>query len=230
MKKAMDKLDLLVVVDPFPSATAAMAAMPGKAEDLNPKRAVYLLPACTQFETSGSVTASNRSLQWREKVMDPLYESRSDHMIMYQLAQQAGLRRAAGQELQDAEGQGPGRADARGHPARDQPLGLDHRLHRPEPGAAEGAHAQHARLRRNDAARQGRHRQGDRLQAGRRVLRPALAVLRHPRDEAPGHAHPVRHVDARDGRRRQLPRQLRRRARRQVAAGGRRLALQGLPT
>jgi formate dehydrogenase major subunit len=91
MKKAMDKLDLLVVVDPFPSATAAMAAMPGKAEDLNPKRAVYLLPACTQFETSGSVTASNRSLQWREKVMDPLYESRSDHMIMYQLAQKLGF-------------------------------------------------------------------------------------------------------------------------------------------
>ena len=91
LKKAMDKLDLLVVVDPFPSATAAMAAMPGKAEDLNPKRAVYLLPACTQFETSGSVTASNRSLQWREKVIDPLYESRSDHMIMYQLAQKLGF-------------------------------------------------------------------------------------------------------------------------------------------
>jgi formate dehydrogenase major subunit len=91
LKKAMDKLDLLVVVDPFPSATAAMAAMPGKAEDLNAKRAVYLLPACTQFETSGSVTASNRSLQWREKVMDPLYESRSDHMIMYQLAEKLGF-------------------------------------------------------------------------------------------------------------------------------------------
>ena len=91
LKKAMDKLDLLVVVDPFPSATAAMAAMPGKAEELNPKRAVYLLPACTQFETSGSVTASNRSLQWRERVMEPLYESRSDHMIMYQLAEKLGF-------------------------------------------------------------------------------------------------------------------------------------------
>ncbi|MBK6716028.1 MAG: formate dehydrogenase subunit alpha [Burkholderiales bacterium] len=91
MKKAMDKLDLLVVVDPFPSATAAMAAMPGHKDDLNPNRAVYLLPACTQFETSGSCTASNRSLQWREKVIEPLWESRTDHMIMYQLAEKLGF-------------------------------------------------------------------------------------------------------------------------------------------
>ncbi len=91
MKRAMDKLDLMVVVDPYPSATAAMAAMPGKAEDLNPNRAVYLLPATTQFETSGSCTASNRSIQWREKVIEPLWESRSDHMIMYQLAQKLGF-------------------------------------------------------------------------------------------------------------------------------------------
>ncbi|MBI2772014.1 MAG: formate dehydrogenase subunit alpha [Burkholderiales bacterium] len=91
MKRAMDKLDLLVVVDPYPSATAAMAAMPGQAEDLNANRAVYLLPAATQFETSGSVTASNRSLQWREKVIEPLWESRSDHMIMYQLADKLGF-------------------------------------------------------------------------------------------------------------------------------------------
>ena len=89
-KAALDKLDLLVVVDPFPSATAAMAAMPGKT-DVNPNRAVYLLPATTQFETSGSVTASNRSLQWRQKVMEPLFESRTDHMIMYQLADKLGF-------------------------------------------------------------------------------------------------------------------------------------------
>ncbi|MDQ0589594.1 formate dehydrogenase subunit alpha [Variovorax paradoxus] len=91
MKRAMDKLDLLVVVDPYPSATAAMAAMPGNPDDLNKNRAVYLLPACTQFETSGSVTASNRSLQWREKVIDPLWESRSDHMIMQQFADRLGF-------------------------------------------------------------------------------------------------------------------------------------------
>ena len=91
MKKAMDKLDLLVVIDPYPSATAAMAAMPSAAGDLNPNRATYLLPASSQFETSGSCTASNRSIQWREKVIEPLWDSRTDHMIMYQLAGKLGF-------------------------------------------------------------------------------------------------------------------------------------------
>jgi len=107
MKKAMDKLDLLVVIDPYPSATSAMAAMPGKPEDLNPNRAVYLLPAATQFETSGSVTASNRSLQWREKVIEPLFESRTDHMIMYQLAQKLGFdKEFAGGKIKLVPGKG----------------------------------------------------------------------------------------------------------------------------
>jgi formate dehydrogenase major subunit len=91
MKKALDRLDLLVVIDPHPSATAAMAAMPGDAADLNPNRAVYLLPAATQFETSGSCTASNRSIQWREQVIEPLWESMSDHAIMQAFADRLGF-------------------------------------------------------------------------------------------------------------------------------------------
>jgi formate dehydrogenase major subunit len=94
MKMAMDKLDLLVVIDPYPSATAAMAAMPKAADakyDVNANRDVYLLPAATQFETEGSCTASNRSIQWREKVIEPLFESRSDQAIMYHLAQKLGF-------------------------------------------------------------------------------------------------------------------------------------------
>ncbi|MCX7142167.1 MAG: formate dehydrogenase subunit alpha [Proteobacteria bacterium] len=91
MVKAMQMLDLLVVVDPYPSATAAMANMKVEGTATNPKRAVYLLPAATQFETSGSATASNRSLQWREKVIEPLFESRPDHTIMYQLAKKLGF-------------------------------------------------------------------------------------------------------------------------------------------
>src|SRR5262249_43253087 len=70
--------------DPYPSATAAMAAMVRQ-------DGVYLLPAATQMECSGSATCSNRSLQWREKVIDPMFESRTDHMIMYQLAEKFGF-------------------------------------------------------------------------------------------------------------------------------------------
>ncbi|MEX2241415.1 MAG: molybdopterin-dependent oxidoreductase, partial [Burkholderiales bacterium] len=84
MLEAMKKLEMMVVIDPYPSATAAMMAMAKK-------EGCYLLPAATQFETEGSVTASNRSLQWRERVIEPLFESRSDQMIMYQLAQKLGF-------------------------------------------------------------------------------------------------------------------------------------------
>jgi formate dehydrogenase major subunit len=42
MKLAMQKLDLLVVIDPYPTMTAAMHGR---------KDGVYLLPATTQFET-----------------------------------------------------------------------------------------------------------------------------------------------------------------------------------
>ena len=84
MVEAMKKLDLLVVIDPYPSATAAMAAMVRK-------DGVYLLPAATQYETSGSVTASNRSLQWREKVIEPLFEAKPDQTIMYLFAKKFGF-------------------------------------------------------------------------------------------------------------------------------------------
>jgi formate dehydrogenase major subunit len=84
MIEAMKKLDLMVVIDPYPSATAAMCAMVRK-------EGVYLLPACTQFETSGSVTASNRSIQWREKVIEPLFESKPDHTLMVAFAKKFGF-------------------------------------------------------------------------------------------------------------------------------------------
>jgi formate dehydrogenase major subunit len=82
MKTAMEKLDLLVVVDPYPTVSAVLS---------DRKDGVYLLPASTQFETYGSVTASNRSLQWREKVFDPLFESLPDHTIMYKFAKKLGF-------------------------------------------------------------------------------------------------------------------------------------------
>src|SRR4029079_2255160 len=72
MIEAMKKLDLMVVIDPYPSATAAMCAMVRK-------DGVYLLPAATRVETSAALTAPNLPLQWREKVSEPLFESKPDH-------------------------------------------------------------------------------------------------------------------------------------------------------
>jgi formate dehydrogenase major subunit len=99
MVEAMKKLDLLVVVDPYPSATAAMAAMVRQ-------DGVYLLPAATQMECPGSVTASNRSLQWREKVIDPMFESRTDHMIMHQLAEKFGYAKEFTAKIKLSKGKG----------------------------------------------------------------------------------------------------------------------------
>ncbi|MGB5536236.1 MAG: molybdopterin-dependent oxidoreductase, partial [Thiogranum sp.] len=82
MKEAMEKLDLMVIIDPYPTASAVMQ---------DRTDGVYLLPAATQFETYGSVTASNRSLQWRDKVIDPLFESLPDHTIMYKLSNKLGF-------------------------------------------------------------------------------------------------------------------------------------------
>jgi formate dehydrogenase major subunit len=82
MKKAMDKLDILVVVDPYPTVSAVMH---------DRTDGVYLLPAASQFETYGSVTASNRTFQWREKVVEPLFESKPDHEIIYLFAKKFGL-------------------------------------------------------------------------------------------------------------------------------------------
>ncbi len=82
MREAMSKLDILVVIDPYPTMTAVLQ---------DRKDGVYLLPASTQFETYGSVTASNRSLQWREKVIDPVFESLPDHVIMAKFARKFGF-------------------------------------------------------------------------------------------------------------------------------------------
>ncbi len=82
MKTAMEKLDTLVVIDPFPTVSAVLH---------DRTDGVYLLPATTQFETRGSVTASNRSIQWRDQVMAPMFESKTDHEIMGLFAQKFGF-------------------------------------------------------------------------------------------------------------------------------------------
>ncbi len=84
MKKAMEMLDLMVIVDPHPTHAAVMN---------DRTDGIYLLPAATQFETYGSVTASNRSIQWRDKIIEPVWESLPDHTILYKFAKKLGFHR-----------------------------------------------------------------------------------------------------------------------------------------
>ncbi|EEE38230.1 Molybdopterin oxidoreductase Fe4S4 domain family protein [Rhodobacteraceae bacterium KLH11] len=96
MKTAMEKLDMLVVIDPYPTVSAVLH---------DRTDGTYLLPACTQFETRGSVTASNRSLQWRDRIVEPLFESLPDEVIMAKFANKFGWadRLFRNIEMEDAE-------------------------------------------------------------------------------------------------------------------------------
>jgi len=80
--KGIEALELLVVADPHPSTWAVLSER---------KNGIYLLPICTQFETSGSRTASNRSLQWGQQIVKPIFESKDDYEVMYLLAKKLGF-------------------------------------------------------------------------------------------------------------------------------------------
>lgn len=80
-RKALEKLDWLVLTELWETETAAFWKRPG----VNPKDVrteVFLLPAASAFEKEGSVTNSGRWLQWRWKAVDPPGEARDDARIL----------------------------------------------------------------------------------------------------------------------------------------------------
>jgi formate dehydrogenase major subunit len=83
VKKGLEALDLLVVADPHPTNYVSLGGR---------KNNTYLLPISTQMECSGSRTASNRSMQWGEKVVDPIFESANDYWVMMKLAEKLGFK------------------------------------------------------------------------------------------------------------------------------------------
>ncbi len=78
----IEKLDLLVVADPHPTTFSVLSGR---------KNGTYILPACTSFEMDGSRTASNRSLQWGEKIVEPIFDSKNDYEMIYLLAKKLGF-------------------------------------------------------------------------------------------------------------------------------------------
>ncbi len=213
----MKKLDLLVVHRPVSV---------GDRGDGGDGAQGRRLPAAGRARSSrprARCTASNRSIQWRERVIRPLFESQTDHAIMFAFAKKFGFDKEFVKNYKMVKPDGDAKweePEPESILQRDEPRPVDDRHDRPVAGAPEAPHEEHGDVRRQDAAGEGRA-------VRRRLLRAAVAVLRHARAEAPGLAEPVQHVGVDDGRRRLLPRELRRRARRRVAAGRGRLVSEG---
>jgi len=83
--KGLENVELLVVADPHPTTWASLSLRGGR------RNGTYLLPTCTQFETSGSRVASNRSLQWGEQIVPPSFEQKDDYEIIYLMAKKLGF-------------------------------------------------------------------------------------------------------------------------------------------
>ncbi|WP_119458627.1 formate dehydrogenase subunit alpha [Rhodospirillaceae bacterium SYSU D60014] len=82
LKKALETLDTLVIIDPVPTLTAVLG---------NRTDNTYLLPAGTTMEYAGSVTNTSRMVQWREKVIEPMFEAKTDYEILYLFARKFGF-------------------------------------------------------------------------------------------------------------------------------------------
>jgi len=95
VQEGLDGLELLVLLDPFVNDAGVIT---------NKKDDVYLLPAATQFEGSGTVVATNRSGQWRSQVVEPLFESMPDHEILFELAKRIGFYNELTRTIRNSEG------------------------------------------------------------------------------------------------------------------------------
>ncbi len=82
LKAAMENVEVVIGVDPFPGLHGSLP----ERED-----GIILLPAATNHESRGSVTATNRSVQWRYQPITPRHNSRRDFDILKDLADRLGF-------------------------------------------------------------------------------------------------------------------------------------------
>ncbi|TMC51656.1 MAG: formate dehydrogenase [Chloroflexi bacterium] len=90
-RKALSKLEWLVVKDNFETETAsfwyaAPEVKSGEVKSEDIKTEVFLFPSAQVAEMEGSFTNTQRWVQWHEKAADPPGECRSDSWFTHQLA------------------------------------------------------------------------------------------------------------------------------------------------
>lgn len=99
-RKALEKLEWLVVRDLFETETAAFWKGPG-VDPATVATEVFLLPAAAHLERDGSYTNSGRWLQWKWKAVEPPGEARSDAWFANQLALRLKILYAGSKESKD---------------------------------------------------------------------------------------------------------------------------------
>lgn len=90
VERGLSKLDWLVVRDSFEIETAnfwkkGRRVQRGETHPEDIGTEVFLLPACVPAEKDGSVTNTGRLIQWHDKVIEPIGDSRSDLWFMVHL-------------------------------------------------------------------------------------------------------------------------------------------------
>ena len=158
------------------------------------------------------MTASNRSIQWREKVIEPLFESRTDHMIMYQLAQKLGFDKELVANLKMVQGKG-----GMPEPEIESILREINQTHWTIGYTGQSPERLKAHMRNMNVfdVKTLRAKGGIDKETGYSLDGDYFGLpwpcYGTPELKHPGSPEPLRHGPPRDGRRRQLPRQLRRR-------------------
>jgi formate dehydrogenase major subunit len=109
-RKALRKLDWLVVRDYYEHETAAVWKAPDGGPPEECATEVFLMPAAMAAEKAGSLTNTMRLVQWHEKAAEPPGDARSDLWFAHQLAKRLQLPHLRWEYPEDAQGEPDARA------------------------------------------------------------------------------------------------------------------------
>ncbi len=102
-RAALRNLEWLVVADWFETESAVFwKDDPNGPVPKDVKTEVFFIPAASHVEKEGSLTNTQRLLQWHNKVLDPKNDSRSDAWFIYQLGKRLKALYAGSTDPKDA--------------------------------------------------------------------------------------------------------------------------------
>jgi formate dehydrogenase major subunit len=100
-RKAMQNLEWLVVLDFYETESAAFWKNVAGADPAQVKTEVFFLPAAHIAEKEGTMTQTQRTIQWHDKAADPPGDARSDLFFWYDLGKRLKKRYASSAAKRD---------------------------------------------------------------------------------------------------------------------------------